>query len=354
MIPRACTTAFVLALLVGQGSPRIAGMPADNGLLAGQAPSASPPAAISEASVRAHMEVLAGDEMRGRRTGSRGMLAAAEYVTARLAGYGLEPVAADGSFYERFPLDNRLRRGLDRDDEAKPAELLNVVAELRGSDPARRGEYVMLSAHLDHIGVAREGSDRINNGADDNASGATALLAIAEALGRGPRPPRTVLFVWFDGEEAGSYGARRFVDRADVPLERIVVNLNFEMIGRPDPAVAPGTLWMTGYERSTLGPALAAGGARIVADPHPSERFFERSDNIVLARRGVVAHTLSSYGLHADYHRPVDDVARVDFDHLTRVIDMVIEPIRWLATSSFVPTWNDGMAPATDGPRAEQ
>jgi hypothetical protein len=128
-------------------------------------------------------------------------------------------------------------------------------------------------------------------------------------------------------------------------LERIVANLEFEMIGRPDPAVAAHTLWLTGWERSNLGPTLAQHGARLVADPHPAENFFLRSDNITLARRGVVAQTVSSFGLHADYHQPSDDISHIDFRHMTESIQSLLDPIRWLADSTFRPEWVAGGRP---------
>ena len=172
---------------------------------------------------------------------------------------------------------------------------------------------ILLTAHLDHLGnaapTARAAADTIFNGADDDASGSVAVLELAEALAEGRRPKRTMMFVWFGSEESGGYGARHFIDHPPVPLEHIVANLEFEMIGRPDPAVPPHTLWLTGYERSDLGPRLAKHGAKIVQDPHPEQSFFMRSDNIQLARRGVVAQTVSSFGLHNEYHQPSDEVA---------------------------------------------
>jgi hypothetical protein len=117
------------------------------------------------------------------------------------------------------------------------------------------------------------------------------------------------------------------------------------MIGRPDAAVAPRTLWLTGYERSDLGAQLAAHGARLVADPHPEERFFQRSDNYVLARQGIIAHTVSSYGLHQDYHQPSDDLAHVDFVHMTDAIASMVEPVKWLVNTDFKPQWKEGGKP---------
>ena len=130
-----------------------------------------------------------------------------------------------------------------------------------------------------------------------------------------------------------------------MPLDRIAANLQFEMIGRPDAKVPPHTLWLTGFERSTLGPELVKRGAKLVQDPHPDQNFFERSDNIQFARRGVVAHTVSSYGLHGEYHTPADEVSRVDFAHMTDAIRSMLEPVRWLANSDFVPSWMPGKKP---------
>ena len=221
----------------------------------------------------------------------------------------------------------------------------NALGQLKGSDAALAGSVVLLTAHLDHLGGNGPDADPIFNGADDDASGSTAVLALAEALATGTRPKRTLMFAWFGSEEAGGYGARYFVERPPVPLDRIAANLEFEMIGRADKAVAAHTLWLTGYDRSNLGPELARRGAWIVADPHPEQNFFERSDNITLARKGVVAQTVSSYGLHTDYHQVSDDVAHLDLAHMTEAIQSMLAPVRWLANSRFTPAWLPGKRP---------
>ncbi len=130
-----------------------------------------------------------------------------------------------------------------------------------------------------------------------------------------------------------------------MPLNSIVANLEFEMIGRPDPAVPAGTLWLTGFERSTLGPELAKHGAHLVQDPHPKEQFFQRSDNIALARQGIIAHTVSSFGLHKDYHQPSDELETIDFTHIDNAITSMIGPIRWLTNTNWKPQWNPGGKP---------
>ncbi len=140
-------------------------------------------------------------------------------------------------------------------------------------------------------------------------------------------------------------GAAHVRDHPPVPLEKIVANVQFEMIGRPDPAVPPQTLWLTGYERSDLGSTLASRGARIVQDPHPAQKFFQRSDNYTMALQGVVAHTVSSFGLHKEYHQPSDETRLIDYPHMTASIASMIEPLAWLANSRFTPAWKPGMKP---------
>ena len=225
----------------------------------------------------------------------------------------------------------------------------NVVGRLPGSDPSAASEAVLLSAHLDHLGArpAKDGdvADVIFNGADDDASGVVAVLELARLLKAGAALRRPVVVALFGSEEAGGFGARYFVEKPVVPLTDIVADLQVEMIGRPDPKVPAGTLWLTGYERSSLGPALAAQGARLVADPHPDQRFFERSDNIRFARRGVVAHTVSSFGLHKEYHQPSDEVRHINVAHMRDAIASLVAPVRWLATTSEKPDWVAGKRP---------
>lgn len=232
-------------------------------------------------------------------------------------------------------------------EQAGDSATWNVIGVLRGSDPKAGQEVVMLSAHLDHLGVADNpsGADAIFNGADDDASGCVAVLELARVLGSGKRPRRTIYFICFGSEERGGYGAQYFVANSPVPLPQIVADITFEMLGRPDAKVPPNTLWLTGFERSNLGPELAKQGALLVADPHPEQNFFQRSDNYTLALRGIVAHTVSSFGLHTDYHRVSDDISKIDFPFMTRSIQSMVKPIRWLANSSFKPSWLPGKAP---------
>jgi Zn-dependent M28 family amino/carboxypeptidase len=273
-----------------------------------------------------------------------------------MASYGLTP-AGDSGFYQRVPLqrdtlarsDRRapLRLGKSGDARANLIPAFNVVAILPGSDTALHGQAILVDAHYDHLGIGQPvAGDSIYNGADDDGSGVVAVLEIARVLAKGPRPRRTVIFLATTGEEVGLLGTRWYIQHPAEPLDQIVANLEIEMIGRSDSlAGGAGKAWLTGYDRSTMGDQLKAAGIPIVADPRPDQQFFLRSDNIAFARMGIPAHTLSSFGLHRDYHQPSDDVSRIDWNHLDQVIDAATRAVRLLANGT-VPAWKAGGQPA--------
>jgi acetylornithine deacetylase/succinyl-diaminopimelate desuccinylase-like protein len=290
--------------------------------------------------IRGAMEFLASDALQGRASGSHDELLAAVYLASQLRQHGIEPGGDNGGYVQNVTGEfNFFREG------RKPWTTRNVIGVIKGHDDKLKDEVILLSAHMDHVGVGKAvDGDSIYNGADDDASGCVAVLQLARALAEKP-PKRTVLFVFFGSEETGGQGDQYFMQHPPVPLKNIVANLEFEMIGRPDPAVKPDALWLTGFNRSNLGPELAKHGAKLVADPHPRENFFERSDNYALAKKGVVAQTVSSFGLHPDYHRPSDDVAHIDFAHMEKAIHSMLEPVEWLANSDFKPEWVAGKKP---------
>ncbi len=330
------------------------------------APAAAPaPAtdAVTPEQVRAVVAVLAADSLEGRGTGTAGSMRAARVIADAFARAGLE-AAGDpgqlGGYLQRVPMAlGAAREGGRRGVallpdlaalDSVPAERRlaggNVVALLRGADPALRDEAVLVDAHYDHLGVGRPvAGDSVYNGADDDASGTAAVMLVARALAAGPRPRRTVVFLLSTGEEVGLVGTRHYIRRPAWPIARTVGNLEVEMIGRPDSlAGGPGRAWLTGYERSTLGAALAARGVPLVADPRPAQRFFERSDNIAFAWLGVPAHTLSSYNLHDDYHTPRDEADRLDYGHMARVIEAATGAVRLMADGPR-PAWVPGGRP---------
>ena len=229
----------------------------------------------------------------------------------------------------------------------QPGYTWNAAARITGADPAMKDDVILLGAHIDHLGVqaGAPGADTIFNGADDDASGVTAVMELAEALSKGPKPKRTIVFGFFGSEESGGSGANYFVVKPVIPLDKIKAMLQFEMLGRPDPLVPAETLWLTGYERSNLGVELAKQGAHLVQDPHPEQSFFTRSDNIRFAYEGVISHTVSSYNLHKDYHQASDELKTIDFAYMTASIQSMYAPVVWLANSTFVPTWYENCRP---------
>ncbi|MHB1097141.1 MAG: M20/M25/M40 family metallo-hydrolase [Gemmatimonadaceae bacterium] len=306
---------------------------------------------------------LADDSMAGRMTASAGEARAARFIAAEMQRIGLKPMG-DSGWFQRVPLAAvplaQPRRGRTErlmlvksfaERDTFPAErrrtAVNVVGLLEGSDPQLKSEYVLITAHFDHVGIgAPVNGDSIYNGADDDASGVTTALEIARQLAERPAPKRSVLFALWTGEEMGMLGSRWFIENPMVPFGQIVANLEIEMIGRPDALVGgAGKAWLTGFERSNMGEQLAAAGIPMVADKRPEQHFFERSDNIALARRGIVAHTLSTFNLHADYHRPSDDMRGMDLAHMAAVINAAARATQILADGPK-PAWKPGGQPA--------
>ena len=227
-----------------------------------------------------------------------------------------------------------------------PRYSYNAVGVLTGKDSSANAKVILLSAHLDHLGIREPvNGDDIYNGANDDASGTTAVMELAHALAAGPTPKRTVYFVCYGSEELGGLGSTYFREHSPVPLDRIAANLEFEMIGSQDPKMPKGQLLFTGYDRSNLGPTLVQHGALLGNDRYPEQHFFERSDNYPLALKGVVAHTAAGWGTPPTYHKPDDDLAHLDFDFMTQAIQSLVEPVRWLANSDFVPQWLPGRQP---------
>jgi len=327
--------------------------------LDGAGQTSAPDHAVIERELRADLDFLADDQLHGRGSATRDEHIAALFAAAQFQALGLDPAGDNHTFIQRSllpsPLPPRIQQRLSNFEDTPRTETWNAIAILPGTVPD--SEAILLTAHLDHLGVGKPDlskpqADLIYNGADDDASGTAAVLTLAHVLASGPRPRprRSVIFALFGSEELGGFGNRAFLAHPPVPLTSIAANLEFEMIGRPDPAVAPGTLWLTGFERSDLGPELAHHGAHLVADPHPKEQFFRRSDNYALALHGIVAQTVSSFGLHKDYHHPSDELATIDFDHLASAVASMIEPIRWLSSTSWKPAWNPGGQPLPEPP----
>ena len=275
--------------------------------------------------------------------------------------------AGSGGKQESFALaaTTKIKLHLAVKSEAGHAE--NVVGIVEGGDPVRKNEYVVMSAHLDHIGLsaAAPGAHNVNNGADDDGSGSTALLALArsyaEGAAKGMRPARTIIFLWNAGEEKGLWGSQYFSQYPPVDMSKVVANLNIDMIGRtkgpgftdPDPThvlVSPGEVLVVGpnvssdelgktvedvnsnYQKLVLNhfyDAMAPDKTHDNLGPQPrGQRIFYRSDHYNFAKMGVPIAFFTT-GLHPDYHRPTDTPEKIDF-HEMLVVSKTVSAVGWV------------------------
>ena len=220
----------------------------------------------------------------------------------------------------------------------------NAVGILEGSDPRLKGEYVVLSAHMDHVGVGRPvNGDSIYNGADDDASGTIAVVEAAEAFAQlQPRPKRSIIFLTVSGEEKGLWGSAYFADHPPVPIGDIVANLNADMVGRN----WKDTIVVIGKEHSDLGATLNRVGAahpelrmQPIDDLWPQENFYGRSDHYNFARKGVPILFFFN-GTHPDYHRPSDSVDKIDAEKESRIVKLLFYLGLDVAHAAARPKWN--------------
>ncbi|MBN8807136.1 MAG: M28 family peptidase [Sphingomonas sp.] len=224
---------------------------------------------------------------------------------------------------------------LDVPFTAEKGTTTNAIAYLPGTDP--KAGIILLSAHLDHLGVKPDGT--IMPGANDDASGTVAVIELARTFAAMGPAKRGILFVAYGSEEIGGLGSTWFGMHPPVPLTSIVANIEFEMIGAQDPKLPKGALMMTGAERSTLFGMMQSQGALVARDPYPDENFFQRSDNYSLALQGIVAHTLSGWAVVPTYHDASDTVENLDIGYMTAAINSLVKPIRLLADGDFTPRW---------------
>ncbi|MEM7261610.1 MAG: M28 family peptidase [Planctomycetota bacterium] len=194
----------------------------------------------------------------------------------------------------------------------------NVVAMVPASDEERSAECVVFSAHYDHVGVGAKGE--VFNGADDNASGTSALLEVAEAMAESPPAPRSVVFLWVSAEEKGLLGSEWWVDHPTLPAgSTIVANVNMDMVGRNEPgkvSVCPSPKH-DGF--STIGPLVAASCVLESFTPvYDADRYYRRTDSYNFAEKGIPSVFLFT-GEHDDYHRQTDTIEKINFAKATSI-----------------------------------
>jgi hypothetical protein len=219
----------------------------------------------------------------------------------------------------------------------------NTIGIIEGSDPKLRNEFVLFSAHMDHIGISHGMADSINNGADDDGSGTAGVIELAEAFSRkGARPRRSLVFLTVSGEEKGLYGSAYFAEHPTVPLANVVADLNMDMIGRN----WKDTIVAIGKEHSDLGATLARVDSAhpelhmaAIDDRWPQENFYSRSDHYNFARKGVPILFFFN-GVHVDYHRPSDSPDKIDAEKESRILKLVFYLGQEIANNPERPKWN--------------
>jgi Zn-dependent M28 family amino/carboxypeptidase len=285
--------------------------------------------------------VIADDSMRGRATPSPGLELTAAYVAAAFQAAGLAAAGNDGTHLTRFTLSALAGN--------PTATAPNVVGVLDGSDPALRGEYVLVTAHMDHVGVtgggqncAAVGADSICNGANDNGSGTVAVMQLARAFaGLQPRPARSLIFATFSGEERGLWGSIAFAKTPTRPLTQAAAVINVDMIGRN----ATDSLFVVGKTYSTLGAAVdrvtrahPETGMRLVDDAW-NGTYFTRSDQYSFARLGVPSIFFFN-GPHSDVHTASDDLRLMNAETAARSTRMIFFTVLEVANAAQRPTWD--------------
>jgi len=310
--------------------------------LPGQAPNGSAAIrraieSITPADVKRRIGIIADDSMGGRDTPSRGLDATARYIAAEFRRFGLTPGGDSGTFIQHYPVPGSR-------PNANPRTAPNVVGVLEGSDPVLKNEYIVLSAHMDHVGIsAPVNGDSIYNGADDDASGTTGVLEIAEAMSMpGARPKRSVIFLTVSGEEHGLWGSSWFSEHPAVPISQIVADLNIDMIGRN----WKDTIVVIGKEHSDLGTTLDRVNRahpelrmKAIDDIWPEENFYFRSDHYNFARKGVPILFFFN-GTHPDYHGPNDEPDRIDAEKESRIVRLVFLIAQEVGNTEKRPAWN--------------
>ena len=310
--------------------------------------------------MRALLSVIADDSMEGRAVWSPGSHRAAKFIAEQMKRIGLVP-GGDSGYFQRIagavqPNGRVARLPSFSDWDSIPADRRRVTVNVVGILPGKSttaDSIVLVDAHYDHLGMRGPGvnGDSIYNGADDDASGTVAVLEIARIMKQWPTPGRTVVFLTTTGEESGLVGTGWYLQHPVRPLTSMDANLEIEMIGRPDTiATGRGRGWLTGFERSSMGENFQRAGLPIMADMRPSQGFFRRSDNIAFAQAGIPAHTLSSFNLHTDYHQVSDEVSKVDFNHMSALINTGARGV-WVLTEGTAPTWYPGGRPCPARPR---
>lgn len=253
---------------------------------------------------------LSSDAMEGRALFTPGIEKASVFIEGEFKRIGLTYYKELQSYRQDF---------LIKDKKAN-----NVIGIIPGK--SKPNEYVIFSGHYDHLGMKESGDDKVFNGANDDASGITAVITLAEFFKKKNDNARTLIFVAFTGEETGGYGSAFFSN--SINADEVVAMFNIEMIGT-DSKWGKNSAYITGFERSDFGTILqknlVGSGFNFYQDPYPQEQLFYRSDNARLAALGVPAHTISTSKMDVEpnYHKLSDEISTLDMDNMTEIIKSI-------------------------------
>tara|TARA_B100000795_G_scaffold184614_1_gene140124 strand:+ start:19820 stop:20833 length:1014 start_codon:yes stop_codon:yes gene_type:complete len=275
-------------------------------------------ATITSNELKEMLYVYAGDNMRGRMTGSKGQKLAVQYLKDFYVAQGIKSPLGGDNYFQNVPASYLTRL-------KEPADSENVVAFIEGSEFPE--QIIILSAHLDHVGVDDDGN--VFNGADDDGSGTVAMLEMAEAFQRavkeGKGPKRSILFLHVTGEEIGLFGSRYYTENPLFPLANTVCNLNTDMIGRidPDKADTPNYIYLIGSDKLSqelheVSEAVAKKHSDLLIDytyndENDPNRFYYRSDHYNFAKNNIPVIFYFN-GVHADYHKISDTPDKIEYD----------------------------------------
>ncbi|MBG0861017.1 MAG: M28 family peptidase [Bacteroidales bacterium] len=302
------------------------------------------PAVVTAFELKEWIDFLASDEMKGRANGSPEMKIAADWIAEKFRGNGVKPLFQNGSYTRDYTFTSRQRTFQER----------NVAGIIEGTDPSLKGQYIVISAHFDHVGIGQGAKpDSIRNGADDNASGVCTMIGIARTITLSRmKPGRTLIFAAFSGEEAGMRGSRNFVTDPPVPLKNIYVNINFEMTGHSE-YLGKNRYYMTGCSFSDLDDRIAeftkGTGYQLIDTIPLTDMLFSASDNIAFSRlsvsegitKGIPSGTFATSAL-ADYLHGVDDEAELfDFENMEGLVSHFSDLIIWLSNNKSDIKWTD-------------
>jgi Zn-dependent M28 family amino/carboxypeptidase len=281
--------------------------------------------AIDESQVVRIETKLASDEMQGRAIFTPGNALASAFIESEFQQIGLAYFGDLKSYRQEFVKNGKAAN--------------NVIGILPGK--SRPDEYVVFSGHYDHLGIEKGQKDTIYNGANDDASGVTAVITLAKYFKEIGQNERTIIFVAFTGEEVGGFGSEFFSN--NINPDKVVAMFNIEMIGT-ESKWGRNSAYITGFEKSDFGKILQknleGSGFSFNADPYPQEQLFYRSDNARLAFVGVPAHTISTSKMDSEpnYHKLSDEVSTLDLANMTQIIKSIAISSQGIISGKDTPT----------------